>query len=174
MEHNFLITGKPGSGKSTLIQKLMDRYPERNISGIVTPDIRRNHKRCGFKIIDIASGNEEILASVDIKSVKKVSKYGVDVEALDRIMDKLMESFPSTDIFMVDEIGKMELFSKLFQSTLKKIFTSNITIIATVGKQMNHPIKDFILNKPEVKLFSLTRQNQKEVMQNILEIINRA
>lgn len=164
MAHNFLITGKPGTGKSTLIRKLMDRYSDRNISGIVTPDIRKDHKRYGFKIIDIASGHEEILASVDIKSGEKVSKYGVDVKAVDRIMDKVMESFRDADIFMVDEIGKMELFSEKFKRAVIKILESDKPVIATVHQSKN-AFSEKIKKRRDAEIFILRRENQDEVTQ---------
>lgn len=63
---------------------------------------------------------------MDVKSDIRVSKYGVNIQAVDLIMDKLMESFEDADIFLVDEIGKMELYSeKIKQRGDSKVFTLN-------------------------------------------------
>jgi len=121
MIKNILITGKPGCGKSTLIQKLSDQFKNRRISGIITPEIRRGNQRYGFKIIDLLSQKEEIMASVDIQSEKRVSKYYVDVQVVDKIMNEFIGSYEQADIFMVDEIGKMELYSEKFKAFIEKI-----------------------------------------------------
>ncbi len=73
---------------------------------------------------------------------------------------------------IIDEIGKMELFSKKFQEFIKDIFYSDIPIIATIGQRLHHPIKDYILNIPGIKRFTLTRENQLEIFQEIIQIIH--
>ena len=90
---NIFITGNPRCGKSTLIQKVLDHISDKNVSGIITPEIRVNEVRQGFKIIDLASKKEEILASVNIKRGPGVSRYRVNVEGIDNIMDKLLEGY---------------------------------------------------------------------------------
>jgi nucleoside-triphosphatase len=37
-----------------------------------------------------------------------VSRYGVDVEALDHIVEPLLVPDPDVDVYVIDEIGKME------------------------------------------------------------------
>src|SRR2546425_9332008 len=59
----FLITGNPGSGKSTLMARLVEDIGDRQIAGLSTPEVRRGKVRVGFKMIDLATGEEEILAS---------------------------------------------------------------------------------------------------------------
>jgi len=65
----------------------------------------------------------------------------------------------------------MELFSKRFQNFITKIFASNISIIATVGLTISHPIKDHLLNIPDVNLFNLDRKNFEKTYQNIILMI---
>jgi nucleoside-triphosphatase len=65
------------------------------------------------------------MASVDIKSGHKVSKYQVDAEAVDRILDKLHSNLTDAKIIMIDEISKMELYSQKFKDMIKKIMDSN-------------------------------------------------
>src|SRR5689334_22492393 len=102
----ILITGHPGCGKSTLIARLIEDIGDDQIAGLSTPEIRRRNVRVGFKIIDLATGEEEILASTSGKG-PTVGKYHVDVEAIDRIVEKTEASLPSANFIFIDEIGKM-------------------------------------------------------------------
>src|SRR5215510_13063001 len=103
----ILITGSPGSGKSTLMAKLIKDVHARRIAGLSTPEIRRSGNRTGFKMIDLASGQEEILASTS-GSGPKVGKYHVNVDGVDRIVEQIQASLDTADFIFIDEIGKME------------------------------------------------------------------
>lgn len=81
------------------------------------------------------------------------------------------ETNKHTDLICLDEIGKMELFSAKFQALIKKLFQSNISIIATIGQKIQHPVKDYILNLPGVVLLNLTRQNQQIIYDKIISFI---
>lgn len=172
MVKNILITGRPGSGKSTLIQILIDNFKDRKISGIVTPEIRKQNKRYGFKIINIATGEEEIMASVDINSGKRVSKYQVDVDAIDRFLKKLEDGLNEADIIFVDEIGKMELYSQRFKDTVERILDSNKTVIATIQLSQNPFIKN-IMSRRDCKTYFLERDNQIKVLKSIKNEVNQ-
>ena len=172
MAKNILITGRPGSGKSTLIQILIDHFKDRKISGIVTPEIRKQNKRYGFKIIDIATGEEAIMASVDINSNKRVSKYQVDVDAIDRILNKLEDGLNEADIIFMDEIGKMELYSQRFKNTVKEILNSNKTVIATIQLSENQFIKN-IMKRRDCKTYFLERDDQNKVLKSIKNEVNQ-
>lgn len=176
MKRKILITGLPRSGKSTLISKLIDHYSKKNytIRGFQTPEVRESGNRIGFDIIDIYSGKISQLARVgDLKTKYRVGKYTVFVEEFDKYLaDSLDLEGKVIDLIVIDEIGKMELFSKEFQNFVKRIFISNKTILATIGLKLNHPIKDFLLSLPTVQLLNLNRQNFQTVFQKVISLIN--
>ncbi len=133
---NVFITGNPGSGKSTLISRLLEEMSGRKVSGILTPEVRVGGTRQGFKIIDWASKEEEILASVTSEGGPRVSRYRVNLRGIDIILDKFLDSYEGSEYVVIDEIGKMELRSKKFREVLGKILRSNKTVIATVSKKL--------------------------------------
>ena len=132
---NIFITGNPRCGKSTLIQKILTEISNKKVSGIITPEIRVNGVRQGFKIIDLASGEEEILASVNINHGPGVSRYRVNIEGIDKIMDEFLESFENSEYVIIDEIGMMEFYSKKFRETISIVLDSDKIVIATLSKK---------------------------------------
>ena len=83
MKGAYLLTGSPGSGKTTIIKKALARTKTR-AGGFYTEEIRSNGIRQGFSIVTL-NGQEARLAHIDIASLYRVSKYGVDVDRLDEV-----------------------------------------------------------------------------------------
>ena len=79
----YLLTGSPGTGKTTLIRQAIAKSKV-NAGGFYTEELRSNRIRQGFKIVTL-DGQEAVLAHIEISSPYRVSKYGVDVEALEDI-----------------------------------------------------------------------------------------
>ena len=170
----ILITGPPRCGKSTLISKLIDHYSERNyiIHGFLTPEVRKDGIRIGFDVLNILTGKKARLARIgNYKTRFKLGKYKIFIDEFEELISNLEQNIEKErTLIVIDEIGKMELFSTKFQDILRSIFRSNIPILATIGLKLNHPIKDYILKIPEVTLFNLTRQNQQKIFQKIITI----
>ena len=162
---NIFITGNPRCGKSTLIQKVLNDISDQKISGIITPEIRVNDVRQGFKIIDLASGKEEVLASVNIKRGPGVSRYRVNLEGIDTIMDKFLESYESSEYVIIDEIGMMEFYSKKFRETIRMVIDSDKRVLATLSKRF---VKEY---QGQGQIYFLTRENFDEVYDKVLSQI---
>ena len=140
---NILITGPPRSGKSTLIEKVVKKV-KKPATGFFTRELRDKGKRVGF-LIETLDGKTGLLAHQDIKSSYRVGKYGVDLTDLDQIAVPSM--LPSTvdQLIVVDEIGKMECFSRLFRETLLRVIASENQLIGSIairGDRFIQTIKD--------------------------------
>jgi len=157
----IFITGSPGCGKTTLIKKLIKFY-KGSISGFFTEEIR-NKTRKGFKIKDIQSGEEGILASVDLKSGPKVSKYFVNLKDIEKIAIPSLER--KADLYIIDEIGAMELCSKLFEKKLEEILKSEKNILATLHRNYIDKYNKY------GKVIWLTKEDRNDVFEKIKEMI---
>jgi len=158
---NIFVTGNPRSGKSTLIQRLLGEISDKKVSGFVTPEIKINDVRQGFKIIDLVSKEEEILASLNIKHGPSVSRYKVNVEGIDFIMDKFLENYESSEYVIIDEIGMMEFYSKKFRETVRMVLSSDKKVVATLSKKFLKEYKD------KGQIYTLTRENFDDVFDKV-------
>ena len=68
---------------------------------------------------------------VEIESRHRVGRYGVDVDALDEIAERALALDDTADVYLVDEIGKMECFSGSFRSAMRMLLDSGRPVVAT-------------------------------------------
>jgi nucleoside-triphosphatase len=141
--------------------RLIKDVGTRRIAGLSTPEVRQRNVRVGFKVIDLASGDEEVLASTSGKG-PMVGKYHVNVDAIDRIVAKMDLSLPSARFIFIDEIGKMELFSSRFKEFVDRVFLLDKPVIAIIHRSLVPVYRD------KGRLFSLTRDNFEDVRTSIL------
>ena len=160
-----LLTGKPGTGKTSLIKQAVTGFWGQ-AGGFYTEEIRSQGTRLGFKLITL-DGQEAVLAHVSISSCFRVSKYGVDVEGLDRVgVAALNQAVRQHDLVVVDEIGKMELFSTSFREAVLAIIDSGKKVLGTIMLASN-PWADAIKRKPQVKLVTVARENHQQVLEEL-------
>lgn len=163
---NIFVSGKPGCGKSTLIKEIIEEFKNKKIAGIITPELRDGYGyRKGFEVIDLASGAVETMASVGITNGPRISRYGVNIGGIDKIVELFLRSFEAAEFVFIDEIGKMEFFSEKFRQMLERVLGSDKKIIATLHQNY---VDEF---KNKGIIFNLTRENKGEVKKKILEIL---
>ncbi len=169
---NILLTGKPGCGKTTLIKQIIEELGL-DAGGFYTLEIRRRGRREGFKIVTLDE-KEGILAHVNIRSPYRVSKYGVDIENLEEIgVKSILDSLEKNKVIVIDEIGKMELFSEKFRNAVSAALDSQNKVLATIMLAAN-PFADEIKRRQDVKIFYLTPENRKRVKEEIKAIFQQS
>ena len=170
----IFITGKPGTGKTTLVLKIAEELKKKGlkVGGFFTQDIRVNQERKGFKIKNFETGEEGILAHVNQPQGPQVSKYRVNIHDLEEIGVKAVESAVAKDWIVVDEIGKMELQSTYFEETIKRLVDSNKNILATVHWSYEHPL--ILKIKKDYNVYFLSKVNSSGMFKEILKQVNPA
>ena len=165
MQRVYLLTGRPGTGKTSLIRQAVAEL-EGRAGGFYTEEIRSQGTRLGFKLVTL-DGQEAILAHVGIHSRYRVSKYGVDIDSLDRVgVSSLHKAAEQCDLVVVDEIGKMELFSAKFREAVSQIISSGKRVLGTI-MLVSNPWADAIKCQPQVNLVEVTRANYHRVLDDL-------
>ena len=165
MKPVYLLTGKPGTGKTSLIKEAVAEL-EGRAGGFYTEEIRSQGTRLGFKLVTL-DGHEAILAHTDFNKRFQVGKYGVDVESLDRVgVSALRKAAEQCDLVVVDEIGKMELFSADFREAVLEIIGGGKRVLGTIMLHAN-PWADAIKQQPQVILVTVTRASYQQVLEDL-------
>jgi len=135
--------------------------------GFYTEEMRSQGVRQGFRLVTL-DGQAVILAHINIHSPYRVSKYGVDVDSLDRVgVSALHNAVQQCDLVVIDEIGKMELFSADFRRAVAQMLDSGKRILGTIMLNPN-PWADAIKRQPQVNLVTVTRTNYQDVLEELL------
>ena len=165
---NILLTGPPRSGKSTLIEKVVKKI-RRPATGFFTRELREKGKRVGF-LIETLDGKTGLLAHQNIKSNYRVGKYGVNLEDLDQIAVPAMIPCAANQIVVIDEIGKMECFSRLFKETLLRVLSLDNQVIGSIAIKGDRFIQA-IKNRDDVTLISITEDTRDLALELFLKEI---
>jgi len=166
MKQVYLLTGRPGMGKTSLIKQAVAGV-KGEAGGFYTEEIRSQGVRQGFRLVTL-DGQEVILAHINIHSPYRVSKYGVDIDSLDRVgVSALHKAAQQCDLVVIDEIGKMELFSADFRRAVSQMIDSGKRILGTIMLSPN-PWADAIKRQPQVNLVTVTRTNYQDMLEGLL------
>jgi len=169
MQKNVLITGKPRSGKSTLLKKLISGIADK--VGFVTCEILGENGRLGFEI-ETHTGRKEILAHVDFKTKHHVSKYFVDTKNMEAVMPEV-SSFEETSVLYLDEIGEMQLFSEQFKGLVLAYLDAPNTCIATLSYVFEDEFIKDIKKRDDIILMELAAESRGEKEQLIRQLLSK-
>uniref|UniRef100_A0A3Q3QAT4 AAA+ ATPase domain-containing protein n=1 Tax=Monopterus albus TaxID=43700 RepID=A0A3Q3QAT4_MONAL len=162
-KHVFL-TGPPGVGKTTLVQKACEALVSSGVGveGFYTEEVREGGRRVGFDVVTVKG--------------ERVGQYVVDLPSFENLALPLFRTAASTDggsrkVFVIDEIGKMELFSQSFIRAVRQTLdSSSCTILGTIPIPKGKPLGlvEEVRTRGDVKVFTVSKENRNAILQDIL------
>lgn len=168
MVKKLLLTGSPGVGKTTLLRRALDLLGEGAL-GFYTQEIREKGKRKGFRLIT-TWGEEGLLAHEGLDSPFRVSRYGVSLDFLDEVIGVVQRRWRPGWILVVDEVGKMELFSWVFRDWIEKVaLDPGVPFLATIALRSRDPL--VLKLKKELPLWDVALANRDALLQEITRFL---
>ncbi len=165
---NIFLTGAPSSGKTTIIRKVIERL-NRPATGFYTQEERIAGKRVGFTINTI-DGRKCYLSHLDIKSDFHIKRYGVSIENIEAVA--VPSITPRNDyIIVIDEIGKMECFSRVFKKAVTEALDSANIVVGTITLGGD----DFILeikSREDMETHEVTLENRDSLPDLIIKKVS--
>ena len=151
-----IITGEIGSGKTTLISAISARLKASGVleGGILASAVYENETKTGYKIQDVATGQEMQLSHInDTAGLARVGRYFFIPEAIDFGRAALSaERNRNSQIVLIDEIGAWELQGQGWAGSLNElIINCNMPLIITVRKSfLELVIENWMFQNPLV------------------------
>ncbi|XP_075851581.1 cancer-related nucleoside-triphosphatase isoform X2 [Microcebus murinus] len=171
-----------GVGKTTLIQKASEVLKSSGVpvDGFYTEEVRQGGRRIGFDVVTL-SGTRGPLSRVGLdpppgKRECRVGQYVVDVTSFEQFALPVLKTAgssgsPGQRVCVIDEIGKMELFSQPFiQAVRQTLSTPGTIILGTIPVPKGKPLAlvEEIRNRSDVKVFNVTKENRNHLLPDIV------
>ncbi|WP_342679554.1 nucleoside-triphosphatase [Methanofollis sp. UBA420] len=157
---NILITGAPGTGKTTLIRAVAEGMA--GVAGFYTAEIREQGRRTGFELVGF-DGRRALLAHTGIRGRHRVGRYGVDVAMFEAFLAAAPFSGAGVRLVVVDEIGKMECLSPRFREMVTSLLDGPLPVVATVALRGDSFIEG-LKERPDVRLVVVTEANRDALL----------
>jgi nucleoside-triphosphatase THEP1 len=143
----FIITGKQGEGKTTLLAAMIQRLQKEGyrIGGILQPCVFKDGERIGYDVTDIASGTSVMLCRLNsIQSEIKEGKFSfLEEGVLFGCRSLTMDALRAVDLIIVDEVGPLELRGGGWYASLEKLLrTSDLPIVICVRESLINRVQE--------------------------------
>ncbi|XP_034007704.1 cancer-related nucleoside-triphosphatase isoform X1 [Trematomus bernacchii] len=185
-KHVFL-TGPPGVGKTTVVQKACEALMSSGVGveGFYTEEVREGGRRVGFDVVTVTGERGQLSRIRDLagsshgRREHTVGQYVVDLPSFENVALPLFRNVGSAEggsrkVFVIDEIGKMEIFSKPFIRAVRQTLdSSSCTVLGTIPIPKGKPLGlvEEVRSRRDVKIFTVSKENRNTILQDILSTV---
>ena len=164
------ITGRPEVGKTTLIERVLERLPDGCAGGMYSKEIRVIGRRVGFALFDVATGAEGRLAHLHQRVGPMVGKYTVNVDSLESVgIAAVRHAIETKDLVVIDEVAPMEFHSPHFVPVVEEALASDKALLISTHANSDHPVAHRV--RQELQLFRVKLSNRDRLVEEVVEAL---
>lgn len=169
---NIFLTGSIHSGKSTIINKVIDRLPGFKIYGFRTIPIFENGIKKGFYLKSF-DGFKKIFAHTDLKQTEQFDIYNFDYAVFEGFgVSILRQALLADDVIVMDEIGMMEKNAATFCTLINECLDAPKLVLGAFQKRATWFLK-ILENRVDTKIFPVSDANRNALPDQILSLIRQ-
>jgi len=181
------ITGLPRSGKSAVLQKVVDMIsaegsgfrrtrgpspPEHVVGGMRCEPVIENGERVGYACVNILTGEKGVMAHREIDSRNRILGFGIDPTEIDRVgVPAIRDSIGNCEILVIDEVGKFTVESEGFVNVVRLALQHDMPTLLTLHKKSRHPLLQDIRRRDDARILEVTPVNRSLLPYKIHKLI---
>jgi len=146
------------------------------VSGILTEEARTDGVRTGFKIRNLASGEEGWLARTTLQEGLRIGNYRVNTQNLEKIGAMTLDNAArgESPLVLIDEVGPMEMTSGFFRRALKEVLMSHKIIVATVKYGSRYAEIEEASRLATAKTVTMSPENRDQLLPELISMIDKS
>ncbi len=146
------------------------------VSGILTEEARTDGVRTGFKIRNLASGEEGWLARTTLQEGPRIGNYRVNTQNLEKIGAMTLDNAArgESPLVLIDEVGPMEMTSGFFRRALKEVLMSHKIIVATVKYGSRYAEIEEASRLATAKTVTMSPENRDQLLPELISMIDKS
>lgn len=173
---NLFLTGRPGVGKTTIIQRICRQFTLSPAGFMVKrkglPGAWTAFYLMGAKEALYNRKRPPVPASCFAHRERKNGRWRIETSVFEEIGVSLLNEAPkSREIIIMDELGRFEKKAYLFQKTVMERLKSREMVLGVVKEEKN-PFLDTIREREDVDLFTVDRDNREEILLQLVDIFS--
>ena len=176
MKRLFFLTGSPGTGKTTVLQRTVEalKNAEVEIGGMISHEVREEETRVGFEIIDLGTKKRGWLAHVNQPDGPQVGKYRVILKDLEAIgAESIRNAVAKAQVIVIDEVGPMELHSLAFKEAVVQALSSSKPVLGVIHQRARDLLIDSIRKRADAEIIEITYSNREHVHNLLVDKVNQ-
>jgi nucleoside-triphosphatase len=166
---HILIYGEIGSGKSTLISRLL-AHNTRPVYGFLTKKLEADEN--GFHPIYIhpAGSVTKLYGECNLVGTCDKKIHNVNFDAFNTLGVNYLKA-AKNGIIVMDELGFMEADAEAFTSAVFRALDSTFPVIAAVKARFDVPFLNDVRAHKNAKLTTITKENRDELFEELLPVV---